>query len=176
MTTQSTPIHRSGQSGTAPDQTRAHTLIITVAERIGSVDRVVGLLRRRRANMHTLVLGRAESPTEVRITVVVNDSEVGVEQLVEQMRKVVDVQNVTSATSEQAITREIALIKVNATNLHEIVEVGQMFGAHVADVADGNVTLEVTGSAEKIDRFIEKMQPYGIRDIARSGRVSMLRS
>src|SRR5450432_351212 len=104
-----TPIDRSGQSNLPQGTEQAHTLIIKVEDRPGAVDRVIGLLRRRRANMQTFVLGHSEQPEIVRITVLVNDSEVALEHLVEQMRKIVDVQQVTKLVSSQTVAREIAL-------------------------------------------------------------------
>ncbi len=173
----STPVIRTGQSSIPVGSEHIHTLVALVEDRPGSVDRVVGLMRRRRANMQTLALGRSEQPDVIRITVVVNDSDVVVEQLVEQLRKVVDVQRVVNITPHQAVTRELALIKVNCTfaNVHEIVEQAHLFGAHAVDMAPEALTLEVTGSEEKIEKLIDLLQPYGIREIARSGRVAMAR-
>ena len=176
MTTHTmTSTDRSGQSNLPQGTEQAHTLIIKVEDRPGAVDRVIGLLRRRRANMQTLVLGRSEQPEIVRITAVVNDSEVALEHLVEQMRKIVDVQQVTKLVASQTIARELALIKLNSTydNVYEIVEQAHLFGAHVVDMTPETVTLEVTGSEEKIEKLLALLQVYGIREIARSGRVSM---
>ena len=172
-----TPIDRSGQSNLPQGTEQAHTLIIKVEDRPGAVDRVIGLLRRRRANMQTFVLGHSEQPEIVRITVLVNDSEVALEHLVEQMRKIVDVQQVTKLVSSQTVAREIALIKLNSTydNVQEIVEQAHLFGAHVVDMTPETVTVEVTGSEEKIEKLLALLRGYGIREIARSGRVAMAR-
>ena len=177
MTTTITPTERSGQSNMPQGAEHAHTLVISVEDRPGSVDRVIGLLRRRRANMQTLVLGRGEQPAMVRITVLVNDSEIALEHLVEQMRKIVDVKQVMNLSSPQTVARELALIKVTSTSdsVYEIIEQAHLFGAHAVDMAPEEVTLEVTGSEEKIERLVELLQVYGIREIARSGRVVMAR-
>jgi acetolactate synthase-1/3 small subunit len=171
------PTERSGQSNVPHGAEHAHTLLILVEERPGSVDRVVGLLRRRRANMQTLVLGRSELPGVARITVVVNDSEVALEHVVEQLRKIVDVQQVKNLTFQQTVTRELALIKVKSTSdtVHEIIEQSHLLGAYAVDVAPEAVTLEVIGSEEKIEKLVKLLQTYGIREIARSGRVVMAR-
>lgn len=168
---------RAGQ-GDAPSGTeQEHTLIVLVHDRPGAIDRVVGLLRRRRANMQTLVLGRAEQADDVRLTVTINDSNVMVDQLVEQLRKVVDVFQVTNLAGQQTVTRQLALIKVNSTSatFHEIIEQGQLFGAHTVDVTPETVTLEVAGSEDKISRLIDQLQPYGIREVVRSGSVAIAR-
>jgi acetolactate synthase I/III small subunit len=176
MTT-STPIVRPGQSSIPVGSEHFHTLVTLVEDRPGAVDRVVGLMRRRRANMQTLALGRSEQPDVVRITVVVNDSDVVVEQLVEQLRKIVDVQRVVNISSHRAVTRELALIKVSCTfdNVHEIVERTHLFGAYPVDMAPEALTLEVTGSEEKIEKLIDLLQVYGILEIARSGLVALAR-
>lgn len=171
------PTERAGQSNAPTGAARTHTLVISIAERPGSVDRVVGLLRRRRANTHTLTIGRSEQPNVARITAVTDDSEVGVEQLVEQLRKVVDVRHVSSFSSEQIVERELALIKVKSDAQHSrtIIELGHRFGAHIADLAPETVTLEVTGNAEKVEQLVHLLQPFGIREMARTGSVAMPR-
>jgi acetolactate synthase-1/3 small subunit len=177
MKDQTMTYERSGHSDIPEAQTRAHTLIVLVHDRPGAIDRVIGLMRRRRANMQGLVLGRSESQDFVRITVVVNDSEVAVDHLIEQLRKIVDVSQVTNLTAQQALMRELALIKVSHSieGAGEIIELGDLFGAHVVDIDQENVTLEVTGSQEKIDNFISRLQKYGIREIARSGSIALTR-
>jgi acetolactate synthase I/III small subunit len=170
-------LERPGHSVVPHNVTREHILIVLVEDRIGSIDRVVGLMRRRRANMHTLVLGRNGQLDMVRMTVVVNDSEVAVEHLVEQLRKIVDVHQVEYLTAQEAITRELALIRVNssANNYNEVIETAHLFGAQIINIAPETVTVEVVGSMEKVEKFIEALNPYGIRDIARSGRVALAR-
>jgi len=109
--------------------------------------------------------------------VVVNDSEVAVEHLVEQLRKIVDVHQVEYLTTQEAVTRELALIRVksSADNYNEVIETSHLFGAQIVDIASETVTVEVVGSMEKVEKFIEALEPYGIREIARSGRVALAR-
>ena len=177
MTNPAAPTNRSGHSDAPQGTERAHTLIVLVNDRPGAVDRVVGILRRRRANMQTFVLGRSEFPDTVRITVSVTDSEVGIDHLIEQLRKTVDVRQVVNLTFQQAITRELALIKVNssAERSNQIIELGLLFGAVVVDITPEAITLEVTGSGEKIEKLVSLLQEYGIREVARSGSVAMAR-
>lgn len=170
-------IERAGQSDAPEGAAHTHTLVIFIHERPGAVDRVVGLLRRRRANMRTLTIGRSEQPDIARVTAVTNDSEVALGQLIEQIRKVVDVRQVIHLSSEQMVERELALIKVaNGTQgSHEIIELGQQFGAHIADVTPETVTLEMTGSSARVDELLQRLQPLGIREVARTGSVAMAR-
>lgn len=178
MTDQAVHAERTGQSDAPPGASRTHTLVVLAHDRHGTLDRIVNVLRRRRAKLQAFAIGRNELPNVVRITIVMNDSEVGVEQLVEQLRKIVDVQHVTTLSSEQTVARELALIKVNsgdAQQAGEIIELGHLFGAHVVDITQRTVTLEVTGSEEKVEKLVTKLQSYGIREVARSGSVAMTR-
>ncbi|GAC1398246.1 MAG: acetolactate synthase small subunit [Ktedonobacteraceae bacterium] len=170
-------IERAGQTGAAQGTEQAHTLIVLVNDRPGSVDRVVGLLRRRRANMQTLILGRSIQPDVVRITMSVDDSQVGVDHLVEQLRKIVDVVQVTNLSAQEAILRELALIKVNATGsrVQEVLAYGQQFDARIVDITHETVTLEIVGNEERIEQLLECLKHYGIGDVARSGCIAMSR-
>jgi acetolactate synthase-1/3 small subunit len=127
--------------------------------------------------MQTLTIGRSEVPNVVRITVMMSDSEVGVDQLVEQLRKIVDVRRVVNLSSEQAVSRELALIKVNSgvSQQPEIIELGHLFGAHPVDMDQETVTFEVTGSTDKVEKLVEQLQPYGVREVARTGCLAMTR-
>ena len=97
------PIERTGQSDAPPGASRTHTLVVLAHDRHGTLDRIVNVLRRRRARMQAFAIGRNELPNVVRITIVMNDSEVGVEQLVEQLRKIVDVQHVTTLSQSKRL-------------------------------------------------------------------------
>ncbi len=168
---------RAGQASVPQGSVRSHILVVFADDRHGAIDRIVGLLRRRRANTQKLTIGHSEQPHVVRITVVMEDSEVGVHQLAEQLRKIVDVRHVVNLSFEQAIARELALIKVNSTtaNTSEIIELGHLFGAHTVDMGQDTITLEVTGSAEKIEKLVSLLKTYGIREVARTGCVAMTR-
>jgi acetolactate synthase I/III small subunit len=172
------PIERPGQADAPAGTDRSHTIVVLAHDRLGALDRIVNVLRRRRAKMQAFAIGRNELPDMVRITIVMNDSEVGVEQLVEQLRKIFDVQHVVNLSSEQTVARELALIKVNSNESqysNEILELAHQFGAHVVDVTQQTLTLEVTGSEEKVEKLVDVLQTFGIREIARTGRVAMTR-
>ena len=178
MTGTTTTQKRSGHSDIAHEEAREHTLVIGVENTPGAVDRVVGTLRRRRAITRSLTMvERGEQTDRVRITAVVIDSEVGIEHLVEQLRKIIDVEQVDVCSNEQTIVRELALIKVSYTpdNIKDVIEAGQLFGAYLVEVTKEVATFEITGYPERIQDFTEHLQPFGIRDIARSGRVVMAR-
>ena len=107
-------IERPGQTDAPAGTDQSHTIVVLARDRHGALDRIIGVLRRRRARMQGFAIGRNEFPGMARITIVMNDSEVAVEHLVEQLRKIVDVQHVENLTSEQTVARELALIKVNS--------------------------------------------------------------
>ncbi|HEX7735875.1 MAG TPA: acetolactate synthase small subunit [Ktedonobacteraceae bacterium] len=168
---------RAGQSSVPVETARTYTLVILIDEKPGAVDRVVGLLRRRRANMQSLTISHSEQPDVTRITAVATDSDVAVGQLIEQMRKVIDVREVNNLSSEQTVTRELALIKVACTpeQTCQIIELARQNGALIADVATESVTLEITGSAAQLEALLALLQPYGIREVARTGSVALPR-
>ncbi len=177
MTNQTASPARAGQENAPQGGGRSHILVVLADDRHGALDRIVGLLRRRRSNMQTLTIGRSEVPNVIRITVMMDDSEVGVEQLVEQLRKIVDVRRVINLSAEQAVSRELALIKVNSgvSQQPEIIELGHLFGAHPVDMDQETVTFEVTGSIDKVEKLVEQLQPYGVREVARTGCLAMTR-
>jgi acetolactate synthase-1/3 small subunit len=177
MTNSAALSGRPGQVGVPKEGVRSHILVLFVNDQHGTLDRIVGVLRRRRAGVQKFAVGQSEEPDVVRITVVTDDSEVGVEQLVEQLRKIVDVRQIVNLSSGQAIAREMALIKVNSSPVRqrEIIEVGHLSGAYPVDVNAETVTLEVTGSADKVEKLVSQLQPFGIREIARTGCVAMSR-
>jgi acetolactate synthase-1/3 small subunit len=174
--TNSTGIATRAGTSDAPRGTEStHTLIVLVEDRTGAIDRVVGVLRRRRARAHSLTLTQSTTPDIVRITTQIKDAEVAVDQLVAQLRKIVDVRQVLNLTNEQAVVRELALITVQAqaAGARAIIETGQQFGAFIVDITADAVVLEATGSTEKLEQLISALQPFGIREIARSGSVAV---
>src|SRR5260370_3576043 len=170
MNAETAPTERPRQSNAHPGSERSHTLVVFADDQQGALDRIVGVLRRRRARLQSFAFGHSEQPGVVRITVVMNDSEVGDEQLVEQLRKIVNVRHIINLSSELVVARELALIKVNgaASHFNEISELGHLFGAYVVDVAQDTVTLEVTGSQEKVENLVGLLQNSGIRKFPRT--------
>jgi len=174
-TTTTTP--RAHHSNAPQGTEKTHTLIIQVNDRPGAVDRVVGVLRRRRSMLQSLSIAPTSQNEVFRVTAQVKDAEVVVDHLVAQIRKVFDVQQVTNMSPEQAITRELAVIQVETANAdsNAIIAAGRAFGAVVIDATPEAVTFEVTGDAAKIAEALATFQQYGIRDVARSGSVALAR-
>lgn len=173
MTNSSTTISRAHHTNAAQGTEKNHTLIIFVADRPGAIDRVVGVLRRRRSQLQSLSLGPGTQPETFRVTAQVRDAEVVIDHLIEQIRKIIDVQDVTQVVPERAITREMILVQldVTAANSQAIVKAGEPFAARVVNETNSSITLEATGSIEQIDQLLVALQGYTIREIARSGSV-----
>ncbi len=177
-----TPTHvttaiRTGCSDAPQGTERLHTLVVLVTDRPGSVDRVVGVLRRRRAQLHSFNLSQSDTPEVVSITALVRDTKVGIAHLVEQVRRIVDVRQVKHVPAQEAIVREMALVSVStvSASVDAVISAGQKFGARVVETTSESVTLEVTGTEEQIGAFVEGMRIYGIGDVARSGCVALVR-
>ena len=135
------------------------------------------MLRRKRANTQSLSIGQGDAPDIVRITALVKDSNISVDNLVEQVRKVIDVRQVTNLIDQQAVIRELILVKVSTTadNVHEVIATADQFGGAAVSVGPDTVTFEVSGPEEKVAKCIDALQAYGIREVARSGHVATAR-
>nr|BBH88679.1 acetolactate synthase small subunit [Thermosporothrix sp. COM3] len=170
-------MERAGHSVINPDAAQTYTLMTVAGDRPGTVDRIINILRRRRANMQTMTIARDAQADQIRVTITVNDTEVGKAYLIEQLRKIVDVQSVEEISATQAVSRELALVNVASTaeTTRDILEVGNLFGAHTVDITPDSIVLEITGSSDKVSACIEQLQPFGIREIARSGQVTLAR-
>ncbi len=154
-----------------------HTLIALVEDKPGVLNRVASLFRRRGFNIESISVGRSELPHISRMTIVVNGTAMIVEQVRKQLDRVIDVIKVSDITDDNMVARELALIKVRATssNRSEIIEIVDIFRANIVDVAPGSVTIEVTGDEKKIDSLLSLVRSFGIKELARTGRVGMTR-
>ncbi len=155
--------------------TTKHTLIALVANRPGVLNRVASLFRRRGFNIESIAVGHSELPHLSRMTIVVDGATTVVEQVRKQLDKVIDVVRVSDITGDDIVARELALIKVRATSAtrSEIIQIVDIFRANIVDVASDSVTIEVTGDEDKIDSLYNLLRGFGIREIARTGRIAM---
>ena len=155
------------------------TLIALVEDRPGVLDRVASLFRRRNFNIESLSVGHSETPGVSRMTLVIDcEDHAQQEQVVKQFRKLIDVTKVVEdVVPEVAIYRELALIKVAASieSRSAIIQLVDIFRAQVVDVSAASLTIETTGTEDKVDSFIDLLRPFGIKELARTGRVAMLR-
>ncbi len=152
-----------------------HTVIALVEDRPGVLNRVASLFRRRGFNIESLAVGQTEQDGLSRMTIVVDGSTTQVEQVEKQLYKLIDVVKVADITHKGMVARELALIKVRCSNgkRGEVIQLAGVFGAHVADVSDSSVILEVVGDGDHIDNVLRTMKPFGIAELARTGRLAM---
>ena len=157
--------------------TMKHTLVALVGDKPGVLNRMVSLFRRRGFNIESIAVGHSEVPHLSRVTIVVNGSTAMVEQVRKQLDKVVDVVKVADITGDNITIRELALIKVRATSAtrSEIIEIADIFRASIVDVASDSLTIEITGDEDKIESMLKLLRGFGIREIARTGRIAMVR-
>jgi len=154
-----------------------HTIVALVEDKPGVLNHMASLFRRRGFNIESIAVGHSEVPHLSRMTLVVNGANTMVEQVRKQLDKVVDVVKVSDITGDKVITRELALIKVKATSSSrsEIMQVVDIFRAKIVDVAADSVTVEVTGDEDKIDSLLNLLRGFGIKELARTGRIALTR-
>lgn len=155
-----------------------HTISVLVENHFGVLARVSGMFSARGYNIDSLCVGETEDPTASRMTVVVRGDDRVLEQIVKQLKKLVEVIEVTDLTHESYVERELVMVKVAAegSRRSEITDIATIFRAKVVDISAGAITVEVTGSAGKVKAFIDMMRPFGIRELVRTGRIAIARS
>ena len=136
---------------------------------------VAGLFTRRGYNIESITAGITERPDITRITIVVTGDNRIVEQVTKQCQKLVDVIAVTALKYNESVTRELAIIAVSARpeNRSAIIEVSNVFNAHIVDMAEDALILEVVGNARQINSIIQLLSPFGIQNLARTGVVAL---
>lgn len=154
-----------------------HTFIVYVDNKPGVLSRVVSLFRRRAFNIDSLTVGRTEKPDVSRMTIVVDTDADQAKRIVANVYKLVNVLLVDDITAQAAIIRDLALIKVAATPdaRSQVLELANVFRARVVDVAPDSITIEITGTEDKIDRLLDVLHPLGLLEVVRTGQVAMRR-
>lgn len=154
-----------------------HTLSVLVENRPGVLARVAGLFSRRGFNIDSLAVGPTEDPDVSRMTIVVRVEDLPLEQVTKQLNKLVNVIKIVELAPEASVQRELLLVKVRcdiASRSH-VLETVSLFRAKVVDVSADAVTVEATGTADKLDALIRVLEPFGIREIVQSGMVALAR-
>jgi acetolactate synthase-1/3 small subunit len=149
-----------------------------VENKPGVLHSVANMFRRRGFNIESITVGHTEQKGITRMTITVSGDEKTLEQIVKQMNKLIDVVKVTSLESESIVTRELALIKVNVPDTKtrsDIINCVEVFRGHVIDVSPETLTIEITGTPDKIDAFLNLMKSYGILELARTGLTALSR-
>jgi acetolactate synthase-1/3 small subunit len=156
-----------------------YTLIALMQDHPGVLDRVASLFRCRNFNIESLTVGHSETAGISRMTLVIDcDDDAQREQVIKQFHKLIEVVKVIDdVTPDRAVYRELALIKAAATmeTRSSIIQLVDVFRAQVIDVSADSVTIEITDTEDRVDSLISLLRPFGIKDLARTGRVAMLR-
>jgi acetolactate synthase I/III small subunit len=154
-----------------------HTLVVYVEDKPGVLNRVASLFRRRAFNIDSLTVGHTETPGVSRMTIVCDVDPLNARRVEANIYKLVDVLRVDDITNDASVERELAMIKVSATpdTRAQIFQLADVFRARVIDVSADSLIVEITGSADKIERLLDVLKPYGVLETARTGRVAMVR-
>ena len=152
-------------------------LSVLVENKPGVLQRVASMIRRRGFNIDSLSVGPTEDPTVSRMTIAVHVGRQQAEQATKQLAKLIDVITIDDITGLRNVAHELLLVRMHAPSERrtEIFDLVEVFRGRVVDVAANTVIIEVTGSTEKIENFVELMRPYGIKELARSGAVALVR-
>ena len=154
-----------------------HVLSALVQNQPGVLAHISGMLASRGFNIDSLAVGETEEPNLSRMTFVVHGDDAELEQVRKQLDKIVTVVKVIDISSEDFVERDLMLIKVNAapTQRTEIALLVEMFRGRVVDITMTTIMIEISGQESKIEAFIEMMRPYGILELARTGRIALVR-
>jgi acetolactate synthase-1/3 small subunit len=152
-----------------------HTLSVLVENIPGVLARVSGLFARRGFNIDSLAVGETQDPAVSRITVVVHVEGHPLEQVTKQLHKLINVLRIVELPQDDSVERELALIKVevDAGRRAEVLEIAEIFRAKVVDVDPASLVIEISGTTEKVTALEELLRPYGILELARTGRIAL---
>lgn len=155
-----------------------YILAALVEHRPGVLYRVSNMFRKRNFNIESITVGVSEVKDLARMTITVKGDELTVEQVTKQLQKLIDVIKVSRLNPENSVVRELALIKVHTVDSKargDIVNYVNIFRGRIVDVARASMIVEITGTPDKIDAFLELIKAYGVKEVARTGVVAMSR-
>lgn len=154
-----------------------HTIIALVENKPGVLNRVVSLFRKRAFNIDSLTVSTTEKPDVSRMTIVMDSSRVNASRVMVYLHKLINVIEVEDLAFTPMVSRDLAMVKVNTKggNRMEVIQLVETFRGRIVDVASDSMIIEITGTREKIDGFVEVLRPIGIIEMARAGAVAMER-
>jgi len=154
-----------------------HTIAVIVENKPGVLTRISGLFSRRGFNIDSLSVGATDNPAYSRMTISVEGDAVVLEQVVKQLSKLINVIRVSRLDPDESVERELAIIKVSANKdtRSEIMQIVSVFRARIIDVSPRSLIIEVTGDEKKVDALQQMLRQFGIKEMARTGKVSMVR-
>src|SRR5918996_1213180 len=156
---------------------RKHVLSILVENKPGVLARIAGLFARRGFNIDTLAVGPTDDPGISRITLTLDGALHPIDQVTKQLNKLVNVIKLRDMEPDETVAREMALFKVNAPaeSRAEIMQLAEIFDANVVDVSRRTLTIELTGTADKVEAFERLVRPYGLNEMVRTGEIAIAR-
>ena len=154
-----------------------HTIAVIVENKSGVLTRIAGLFSRRSFNIDGLSVGATDNPEYSRMTITVEGDDEVLEQVIKQRSKLINVIRVSELAPAESVERELAIIKVTADkdSRSEIMQIVNIFRAKIIDVSARSMIIEVTGDEEKINAIVQLLRQFGIKEMARTGKVSMIR-
>ncbi len=154
-----------------------HIISVLVENRFGVLAHIAGLFSGRGFNIDSLAVGETHDPSISRMTIVVRGDDSVVEQILKQLNRLVDVITVQDLTEQSFIERELMLVKVetSAQTRSEVIEIADIFRTKIVDVQQGSMTIEASGSADKLMALLDLLAPYGIKELVRTGRIGLAR-
>lgn len=152
-----------------------HTLSVLVENKPGVLTRVAALFARRAFNIRSLAVGETEHPEVSRMTVVVEAENLPLEQVTKQLNKLINVIKIVDLSQKASVQRQLMLIKVKADDSRRtaVLQIVELFRAHVVDVTSDSVVIESVGNLDKLNALLAALEPYGIREIVQSGSVAI---
>jgi acetolactate synthase-1/3 small subunit len=157
---------------------RKHVLSLTVENKPGVLARIAGLFSRRGFNIDSLAVGPTEDPDVSRVTLTVDGAVHPIDQVTKQLHKLVNVIKIRDMEPDGTVAREMALFRVSASveSRGEIMQFAELFRAKIIDISRRTLTIEVTGTKDKVDAFERMIRPHGLVEMARTGEVAISRS
>lgn len=156
---------------------KKHTISILVENKFGALNRIVGLFSARGYNIDSISVGTSEDDSVARVTIVSKGDDDVIEQIIKQLNKLIDVTKVVDLTYDSFVERELVLVKVSASrnSRPELMQISEIFRSKIIDISPRSITIEATGGEKKVDAMIKMLEPFGIKEIARTGRVALKR-
>jgi len=154
-----------------------HTLSVLVENKFGVLTRIAGLFSGRGYNIDTLNVAPTQDPETSRMTIVTRGDDATLEQIVKQLNKLVEVLEVRDFRDYEYIDRELVLVRVSVDSKTraEVMQITDIFRAKIVDVQPKSLTIEITGSEGKVEKFLELMNQFGVRELTRTGKVALPR-
>ncbi len=154
-----------------------HTITALVENKVGVLVRIAGLFSSRGFNIDSLNVGETEDPKLSRLTIVVKGDDAVLEQVRKQLGKVIDVIKVSDLTDQPYVERDLMLVKINVPlgKRGEILELVDIFRGKIVDAGQKDMIVELSGTEDKVEAMIRLLRPYGIKETARTGQITMIR-